>query len=165
VTRPLAGSRGRLAPSLFVGALLLAGSGPGSATAIYRCGSEYTNQPTPAQTRDCERITGPSPEEEQRRAARAPAAAPGSARAGAAPAAPLTARVEPADQRQRDAQARLILEAELRKAQLAQAQLQREAGAAPAPAATRAAEIRASMLRIESDIASLQRELSRLGSR
>ena len=156
------GTQGRLAPSFFVGALLLAGSAVAGASSIYRCGSEYTNQPTPAQTRECERITGPSPEEEQRRAGKPPA---GAARPAAGTVAPMVARVDPADQRQRDAQARAILEAELRKAQAAQAQLQREAATTPAPTATRATEIRASIARVESDIASLQRELSRLAAR
>lgn len=156
------GTQGRLAPSFFVGALLLAGSAPAAASSIYRCGSEYTNQPTPAQTRECERITGPSPEEEQRRAVKPSA---GTARPAAALPPPVVARVDPAEQRQRDAQARTILEAELRKAQAAQAQLQREASTAQGSTAARATELRASMVRVESDIASLQRELSRLAVR
>jgi len=149
-------------PSFFVGALLACSTAL-HASSIYRCGTEYTNQPTPAQTRECERISGPSPEEEKRLNARSePLAKPTSPGGASGVRPPVVARIDPAEQRQRDAQARAILEAELRKTQATQAQMQRELSAAPAPSATRSTELRASIARLERDTQSLQRELSRL---
>jgi hypothetical protein len=84
-------------------------------------------------------------------------------------------RVSPNDQRARDADARAILESELRKAEARHAELTKEYnnGAPERNAldlrntqryAERTAEIKANLARSESDIAGIKRELARLPS-
>ena len=97
---------------------------------IYRCGNEYTNNVTQAKERGCKlveggnvTVLGSSP---GRPASGGGAAASGggSASAGSSPAA--APRVGGNEQRARDADARAILEAELRKAEARQASLAKE---------------------------------------
>ena len=73
------------------------------------------------------------------------------------------------DQRARDADARAILESELRKAEGRLAELTREGSNAtaldlrnPQIKAEHAAELKASLARAESDVAGIRRELARL---
>lgn len=133
---------------------------------IYRCGNEYTNaKPVGGRARDCKLVAG-SPV----------TVVPGtrvpkpSAPAGAVSSAP---KAESAEQRARDADARLILQAELKKAQTRQEELQKEYNnGEPEKRATethnhqkyldRVAELKASLARNESDIAGIRRELERL---
>ena len=144
---------------------------------IYRCGNEYTNQ-IKGRT-DCKPVEGgnltivrgttPAP---------APATQPSGAAApvraaGATPAA--APRVADADQRKRDADARAILEQELRRAQARQAELEKEYnGGEPDKIGIearnyqryldRVADLKASIERNQSDIEGIKRELSRFGS-
>lgn len=142
---------------------------------IYRCGNEYTNQ-IKGRT-DCKPVEGgnltivrgttPKPAAQSSGAA-APARA-----AGATPAA--APRVADAEQRKRDADARAILEQELRRAQARQAELEKEYnGGEPDKIGIearnyqryldRVADLKASIERNQSDIEGIKRELSRLGS-
>ena len=84
--------------------------------------------------------------------------------------------MDPNDQRSRDADARSILESELRKAETRHAELLKEYNnGAPERNALdlrnpqrymeRTAEIKASLARSESDIAGIKRELARLPTR
>lgn len=137
---------------------------------VYRCGNEYTNSirdAREAQQRGCKLveggnvtiIEGPKPR----------AAAPGPVRAPAA-AAP---RSDDSAQRTRDAEARRILEAELRKAEARQAELLKEynngepekmgiEGRNHQRYLDRVAEMKAAIARNDSDIAGIKREIARL---
>lgn len=143
---------------------------------IYRCGNEYTNQ-IKGRT-DCKLVEGgnltivrgttPTPAAQPTSGA-APARAASSATPAAAP------RVADAEQRKRDADARAILEQELRRAQTRQAELEKEYnGGEPDKIGIearnyqryldRVADLKASIERNQSDIEGIRRELSRLGS-
>ncbi|MBB6562271.1 hypothetical protein HNP48_004981 [Acidovorax soli] len=158
--------------------LLLAALAPVAGWAqdrIYRCGNEYTNNTTQAKERGCKLVEGGNVTVVQ--GAR-PAAAAGGAAApagGSAPSAspPNAPRVNSNDQKARDADARAILESELRKAEARHAELVKEYnGGAPERNALdlrnpqrymeRTAELKASVARSESDIAGIKRELGRV---
>ena len=144
---------------------------------IYRCGNAYTNQPVPGA--ECSRM-GVAPVtviEGTRVHATAPAS-PGSAassRANPAADAAPHAKVDAPAQKERDQQARQILEAELAKAIAAQAEIARlwnngeplkqgDEFKNPAKYQQRVAELRMGLMRAEADIAGLRRELARLGT-
>ena len=162
---------------------------------MYRCPGPpvlYTDAITPEEARDrnCRGIDGAplTVVQTPRRPAPAPAGAPGAAvpdgsaprAAAAAPAAPggtgTTARpdtrIDPAVQRARDADARRILEAELRREEERLEFLRREFNNGEperrgeernyALYQQRVAEMRAAIGRKESDIAAIRRELGKL---
>jgi len=139
---------------------------------IYRCGNEYTNNATQARERGCKAVDGgnitvvQSPPRSS-----APVAGTGGKSTAASPAG--APKVDNNEQRSRDADARVIFDAELRKAQTRLADLQKEYNnGAPEKSALemrnvqlyieRTAEIKANIARTESDIASIQREIGRL---
>ena len=140
---------------------------------IYRCGNEYTNNATQAKERGCKLVEGGNVTVLQgaRPAQSAPAAPSGSGTASASPAnAP---RVGAADQRARDADARAILDAELRKAEARLAELRGEYNDGspqrtalelrnPQGYIERTAELKAAVTRAEADVAGIKRELARL---
>ncbi|HNE60831.1 MAG: hypothetical protein IT498_06545 [Rubrivivax sp.] len=144
---------------------------------IYRCGNEYTNQPKGRS--DCKLVEGGNVTIVR---GTAPAAAPAAtAPAGTAPAArsggasPASApRVDNAEQRKRDADAKAILQQELRRAEAKQAELEKEyKGGEPDKIGgearnhqkylDRVAELKAAIERNQSDIEGIKRELGRLG--
>lgn len=139
---------------------------------IYRCGNEFTNTVSDPLARGCQRVEGasvtvpaPRPLKTQPPAPSRPVTAPqGGAIAGA--------RVDAQEQRARDADARQILSAELKRAEARQLELQQDYNhGEPERRADesrnyqkyldRVAEIKASLARNESDIASIRRELAR----
>jgi hypothetical protein len=134
---------------------------------IYRCGNEYTNTVTEAQAKNCKLVSGGNVTVVQ---GTKPAASSGAkvASSGAAPApAP---RVDSADQRAKDSDKRLILEAELKKAEARQIELAKEYNNGEpeklGPEARnhqkyldRVAELKAAIARNDSDIAAIRREL------
>jgi len=141
---------------------------------IWRCGNEYTNQPGDAKARGCKPIEGGNltvieglkPQGGSRTAANA-------ARPGAPAARAEGERVESAEQRARDADARAILEAELRKAETRQAELRQEYQAGepekrpeelrnPALHQHRSAALKEQLTRVDADVAALRRELARM---
>lgn len=137
---------------------------------IYRCGNEYTNTVPNAQARGCKLVEGGNVTVVQgtRAAASAPARTV-SASSGAASGGP---RVDAGEQKARDSDARQILDAELKKAQTRQAELLQEyKNGAPdkrgdeasnqAKYLERVAGLKASLARIDSDIAGIVRELGR----
>lgn len=144
-------------------------------TRIWRCGNTYTNDAAQAQAQGCKIVEGGNVTVVEGTRVQAPpavrvAAASPSAPAAAAGAAP---RVDSAEQRARDADARLILEAELKKAEARQAELLKEwNNGEPEKIGPehrnyqkyldRVAELKASLARNESDIAGIRRELGRL---
>ena len=144
---------------------------------IWRCGNEYTNQPGDAKARGCKLVEGGNltvieglkPQGGTRAAASSPR--PGAA---ATPAARSEGeRVESAEQRARDADARAILEAELRKAESRQAELRQEYQGGepekrpeelrnPALHQQRSAALKEQLARVDADVAALRRELARM---
>ena len=133
---------------------------------VYRCGSEYTNQPDPK--RNCTIVRHASVTViEGTQVQRTPAVV--------SPAGPVASesKVDGVEQRQRDAQARAVLQAEWQRAQtrhqaLLQAWNQGEPERLadefrqPTKYQERVAQLRAALQRSEADLAGLQREISRL---
>ena len=160
-----------LTPALMCLAVMV---GPATAQdRIYRCGNEYTNNATQAKERGCRLVEGGNVTVVEG-ARNAPAASGAAPKAAASP--PSAPRVDPNDQRARDADARSILESELRKAETRHAELLKEYNnGAPERNALdlrnpqrymeRTAEIKTSLARSESDIAGIKRELARLPTR
>ena len=149
---------------------------------IYRCGNAYTNQPVPGV--ECTRM-GAAPvtviEGTRVHANSAEPASPAPTAQSAVPRSkppPDTAthtKVDAQAQKERDQQARQILEAELAKATVAQAEIARlwnngepnkqgDEFKNPAKYQQRVAELRMALLRSEADMAGLRRELARLGT-
>jgi hypothetical protein len=144
--------------------LLLAFAGLASAAVgqdrIYRCGNEYTNTLPEGKAGSCKLVSGGNVTVVQ-------AQKPGPARVASA------ARVDSVDQRGKDSETRLILEAELKKAEARQIELQKEYNNGEpeklGPESRnyqkyldRVAELKANIGRNESDIAGIRRELGRL---
>ena len=139
---------------------------------IYRCGNEYTNT-VPDKARGCKLVDGGNVTVVQ--GTRPAAAGPAPARA---PAATSTAssgaqRIDSGEQKSRDSDARLILESELKKAEARHVELLKEYNnGEPEKQGVesrnhqkyldRVAEIKANLLRNESDIAGIRRELGRV---
>jgi len=133
---------------------------------IYRCGNAYTNQPDPSLS--CKPLAGGSV-----------TVIEGTRVQGSQAVTPLThasgvsAKVDSTEQRQRDAQAQAVLQAELQKAQRQHVELLREWNNGeperradehrqPQKYQDRVAQLRSALQRTEADVAGLQRELSRL---
>ena len=169
--------------AVLLAALWLSATGLAQTPAeIYRCGNAYTNQPVAGA--DCARM-GATPVTviEGTRVHATPGAPVSPATTGAvsnpraaavSDVAPNT-KVDAQAQRERDQQARQILEAELAKAQAQQAEIARvwnngepikqgDEFKNPAKYQQRMAELRMALMRSESDIAGLRRELARLGT-
>ncbi|MGB4059167.1 MAG: hypothetical protein WBK26_03035 [Burkholderiaceae bacterium] len=139
---------------------------------IYRCGTEYTNNPTAEQKKTCKALDGGNVTVIQ-------APKPKSNVAGAKPPAPVPAstdqaKVDPGVQKARDSDARAILESEQRRAEQRLAELQREYnGGQPERRgeevrnqqrySERVATLKDSLTRAEADLAGIRRELSRAG--
>jgi hypothetical protein len=127
---------------------------------IYRCGNEYTNTVTEAQAKTCKLISGGNVTVIQ-----AVKAAP--AKSGAAQ------RGDSAEQRAKESDARMILEAELKRAEAKQAELQKEYNNGEPERLgpenrnnqkylDRVAELKAAIARNEGDMAGIKRELGRV---
>ncbi len=139
---------------------------------IYRCGNEYTNKITEAQKGQCKLIEGGNITIVE--GFKPPKAAPTST-VRLASATPPAARVDSAEQKARDTDARLILEAELKKAEARNGELSREYNNGEPDKRgdearnyqkylDRVAELKANLARNESDIAGIRRELGRVSA-
>ncbi|RYF66836.1 MAG: hypothetical protein EOO29_38055 [Comamonadaceae bacterium] len=145
---------------------------------VWRCGNEYTNNAVDAQRRNCKPMEGGNVTIVQgaglpaRPAASVPPSAAGGG-SGAVRAPAGSPRIEGTEQRQRDSDARSVLEAELRRAQTRHTELQREYNNGEPEKQggearnyqkylDRVSDMKAQIARNESDIAGLQREISRL---
>ncbi len=136
---------------------------------IYRCGNAYTNQPDP--TANCKPLAGGSVTViEGTRVQGSQSVTPAGNASGGAGAV----KVDGAEQRQRDAQAQVVLQTELQRAQQQQAELLREWNNGeperradefkqPQKYQERVAQLRAALQRVQADVAGLQRELARFG--
>ncbi len=130
---------------------------------IYRCGNEYTNTVTEAQAKNCKLVSGGN-------VTVVPANKPTGNRV--ASTSQPGKRVDSAEQRAKDSDARLILESELKKAQARQAELLKEYNNGEPEKLgpehrnhqkylDRIEELKANIARNESDINGIRRELSR----
>lgn len=143
---------------------------------VYRCGgSEYTNDAHRARQLGCTALDIGPVTVPGTKVVRSDAPATGAPKAGsgAVPEDRAPQRIDAAQQRARDADARLILEAELRKAEARLAQLQAEfnngepdkqgiEGRNHQRYLDRVQALRDALVRQQSDVASLKRELARL---
>jgi hypothetical protein len=160
-----------------VAMLLLAAGLPASAqsgnTVVYRCPGPpplYTDAITPQQAkeRNCRTIEGAPVTVVQTPKPR-PVLAPSPSAAASRPA---DSRVDPAAQRERDSDARSILEAELRREEERLAEMKREYNNGEPERQgnernyqrylDRVAEMKAAIARKEGDIAAIKRELAKL---
>lgn len=153
---------------LLISAVTLACAGNALAQdRIYRCGNEYTNTVSEAQAKNCKLVSGGNVTVVQ-----APKP-PGGVKVASNGGAPSAPRVDSADQRAKDSDARLILEAELKKAEAKQAELLKEYNNGEPEKLgpetrnhqkylDRVAELKAAIARNESDIAGIRRELGRV---
>lgn len=154
--------------SLSLALLLAATCAQAQGTRIFRCGNTYTNDAQQAQVQGCKAVEGGNVTVVE--GTKVNGAAP--ARVAAIASQPGQ-RIESQEQKARDADARLILDAELKKAEARQAELQKEWNSGEPERRgdernyqkylDRQAELKASIARNESDIAGLRRELSRVG--
>ncbi|MBS7807401.1 hypothetical protein KIH26_07285 [Variovorax sp. PCZ-1] len=144
---------------------------------IYRCsGNEYTNNATTAAEKGCKLVEGGNLTVVTAPKPRAPAAGSGDVRVAAATpagnAAPAPSRIDTAEQRNRDSDARAILESELKKVEAKQAELLKEYnnGEPEKRGAEmrnnqlyldRVKEMKAQIARNDSDIAGIKREIGR----
>ena len=135
---------------------------------IYRCGNEYTNTVPDAQKHGCKLLEGGNITVVQGTRVNSPAAP-----VKVAAVAPTSQRIDALEQRARDSDARLVLEAELRKAESRQTELIRDYNNGepekigeemrnPQRYMERVAELKAGITRNESDIAGIRRELGRV---
>lgn len=143
---------------------------------VYRCGNDYTNEAGAATRQGCRLIEGGNVTVIQNTSPTAPrpaaaTAAPAAPRQTASPAS--APRVDGDAQRNRDADARTILEAELRKSQERLATLQEEYNGGepvrtslefrnPQGYIERIAQLKANIARTQADIEGIQREINRL---
>jgi uncharacterized protein (DUF2147 family) len=144
---------------------------------IYRCeGNEYTNNAQTAAQRGCKLVEGGNLTVVTAPKPRAPAAASGDVRVATATsagsAAPAPSRIDTAEQRSRDSDARAILESELKKVEAKQAELLKEFNNGEPEKRgpemrnnqmylDRVAEMKAQIARNDSDIAGIKREIAR----
>ena len=144
---------------LVLGLWLMAPGVMAQATQIWRCGTEYTNT-RPAEGRGCVPITQAAVTVIEGTRVQAPAR--DNVVVGTAP----HVRVDRAVQRQRDQDARTLLQSELARARQQQQRLQQEQQAlarrsAGADVSERQTQLREALQRTEADIAGLQREIAR----
>ena len=154
-----------LTATLFVASLGAAGLAQAQ-NRIYRCGNEYTNTVPPGQ-KGCKLVEGGNVTVVQRQRP--------TENVRLAATTQVVNDMEAQRQRQRDADARTILEAELRKAEVRQADLLKEYNNGEPEKMgpefrnhqrylDRVAELKSSLERNESDVSGLKRELDRLPS-
>ena len=143
---------------------------------IFRCGNSYTNDAAEARTKNCKLVEGGYiTVVEGTRVQGASSGGASGAPTRVAMASPSSAgtRVDSADQKARDSDARQILESELKKAESRQAELVKEfnngepdkqgaEGRNYQKYLDRVAELKASIARNQGDIAGLKRELDRV---
>jgi len=139
-------------------------------TRIWRCGNTYTNNQAEAQAKGCKPMEGGNITVVEGTKV---SSGTTSVRVATAPQTGASQRIDADGQRARDAEARTILEAELKKAEARQAQLVKEYNNGEPEKLgpehrnyqkylDRVAELKANIARNENDIAGIKRELARL---
>ncbi len=135
---------------------------------IYRCGNEYTNTVTEAQAKTCKLVSGGNVTVVQSTRSN-----PGVKTASSSGSGQAGQQINAGEQRAKDSDAKLILEAELKKAEARQAELQKEYNNGEPEKLgpetrnnqkylDRVADLKANIARNESDIAGIRRELGRV---
>jgi len=143
-------------------AVLAAVAGAHAQTQIWRCGNTYTNDRAEATSKGCKLVEGGNLTIVQGTKVAKPAAGGSSAQ-----------RVDAGEQKARDAEARSILESELKKAEARKADLEKEYNNGEPEKMgpehknyqkylDRVAELKAAIERADQDIAGIKRELARL---
>ena len=151
---------------------VLAAVSASAQTTIWRCGNTYTNDKADAQSKGCKAVEGGNVTVVQ--GTKVNGASAERKVVSAPPAGRGEQRVGDTEQKARDAEARGILEAELKKAETRRADLLKEynngepekqgaEGKNYQKYLDRVAELKAAIDRNEQDIAGLRRELSRTG--
>ena len=139
-------------------------------TTIFRCGNTYTNDAKEAQAKGCKAVEGGNVTVVQGTKPNGPRPAPMATQGSGS----REQKVDSGEQRARDAEARSILDAELKKAEAKLADLKREYNNGEPEKMgpehknyqkylDRVAELKASIARSENDLAGLKRELARQG--
>jgi hypothetical protein len=146
---------------------------------IYRCsGNEYTNNAATAAEKGCKLVEGGNLTVVSAPRSRAPAASGADVRVAAATPAgngSSSSRIDTTEQRNRDSDARAILESELKKVEAKQAELLKEFNNGEPEKRgdemrnnqkylDRVAEMKAQIARNDSDIAGIKREIGRTQS-
>ena len=140
-------------------------------TRIWRCGNTYTNNPTQAQAKGCKPLEGGNITVVQ--GTKVNGTRTGGVRVASAPQTVASQRNETDAQRARDADARAILESELKKAEARQAELLKDYNNGEPEMLgpehrnhqkylDRIAGMKADIERTDNDIAGIKRELARL---
>lgn len=140
---------------------------------IFRCGNEYINDAAVAKQRGCKTIEGGNITIIQGTKPQAASSTPKASSRSSASSRSTGSRIDTADQRSRDSDARAILEAELKKAQdrldqakkaYANGEPEKEGieGRNHQRYLDRVAELKASKERAESDVSSIGKELDRV---
>ena len=140
---------------------------------IYRCGNTYTNDAAEARSKGCKLVEGGYVTVVE--GTRVQNAGGGNApvKVATATPSPAASRIDSAEQKARDSDARLILESELKKAEARHAELLKEYNNGEPDKQggearnyqkylDRVAELKASIARTENDLAGLRRELGRV---
>ncbi len=177
--QPVAGilSAQRAPVFIVVAAGLLGAIGVQAQERIYRCaGNEYTNNAATAAQQGCKLVEGGNLTIVTAPKPRAPTTSGGDVRVATATqsgsAAPAPSRIDTAEQRNRDSDARAILESELKKVEAKQAELLKEYNNGEPEKRgpemrnnqlyiDRIAEMKAQIARNDSDIAGIKREIGR----
>jgi hypothetical protein len=142
-------------------------------TRIWRCGNTYTNNAAEAQAKGCKPMEGGNVTVVQGTKVNNPGG--NGVRVASAPQSPASQRIDADSQKARDADARAILESELKKAEARQTELAKDYNNGEPEMLgpehrnhqkylDRVAEMKADIERNESDIAGIKRELARLGA-
>ena len=161
--------------SAYIAAVALAAiaAGAQAQTKIFRCGNTYTNSEAEAKAKGCKPLEGGNITVVE--GTKPNGSAAGSTKIATAPTQSSGGpRVDSEEQKQRDTDARAILEAELKKAEARQAELTAQYNNGDPEKLgpehknnqkylDRVAELKASIVRNENDIAGLKRELARMG--
>jgi len=145
---------------------------------IFRCGNTYTNDAAEAKSKNCKLVDGGyvtvvEGTKVQRTSSSSNANAGSQVKMASASPSSAGTRVDSADQRARDSDARQILESELKKAESRQTELLKEfnngepdkqgaEGRNYQKYLDRVAEMKANITRNEGDIAGIKRELARV---
>jgi hypothetical protein len=155
--------------------LVAAASSAQAQSRIWRCGNTYTNDSKQAEAHGCKAVEGGNVTVVEGTRVNNANAGAGAVRVAAVSTSSGGSRLDSAEQKARDSDARHILEGELKKAQARQAELEKEYNKGEPDKQggearnhqkylDRVAELKASLARNESDIAGIQRELGRLSA-
>jgi hypothetical protein len=155
--------------------LVAAASSAQAQSRIWRCGNTYTNDSRQAEAHGCKQVEGGNVTVVEGTKVNNTGTNASAVRVASVSSTSGASRLDSAEQKARDSDARQILEAELKKAQARQAELQKEFNNGEPDKQggesrnyqkylDRVEELKASISRNDSDISGIQRELGRLSA-